>query len=63
MGGIPYQYFVVRAVPRPEREEFVNVGVVLYAEEFDTLLVGQHVDADRLRALDPAVDIEACRPR
>ena len=32
----PYQYVVLRCVPRVEREEFVNVGVVLYcqADEF-----------------------------
>lgn len=58
---IPYQYFVLRAVPRPEREEFVNVGVVVYSEELDTILLGWHVDEPRLRALDPSVDVETLR--
>lgn len=58
---IPYQYFVLRAVPRPEREEFVNVGVVLYAEALDALAMGWHLDAERVRALDPGADVDALR--
>ena len=58
---IPYQYFVLRAVPRPEREEFVNVGVVLYAEALDELAMGWQLDADRVRALDPGADVDALR--
>lgn len=30
---LPYQYVVLRCVPRADREEFLNVGVVLYCEE------------------------------
>ena len=33
----PYQYVVLRCVPRVDREEFVNVGVVLYCQEADFL--------------------------
>jgi hypothetical protein len=56
---LPYQYVVLRAVPRVDREEFVNVGVVLYCEETGFLDVGWHVDDLRLRALDPTADFEA----
>ena len=31
----PYQYVVLRCVPRVEREEFLNVGVVLYCQASD----------------------------
>ncbi len=55
----PYQYVVLRCVPRVEREEFVNVGVVLYCQERDFLDVGWHVDRDRLSALAPGVDIDS----
>ncbi len=55
----PYQYVVLRAVPRVEREEFVNVGVVLYCQAADVLAVEWRVDADRLRALDESVDAAA----
>ena len=41
-----------------DREEFVNVGVVLYCQAADFLEVAWRVDADRLRALDPRVDVD-----
>lgn len=55
----PYQYVVLRAVPRIEREEFVNVGVALYSQQAEFLRSAQWVDADRLRALAPEIDVEA----
>jgi hypothetical protein len=55
----PYQYVVLRCVPRVEREEFVNVGVVLYCQVDEFLDVGWQVDAARLSALDPTVDVDA----
>lgn len=61
MTPLPYQYVVLRLVPRVEREEFVNVGVVLYCQEADYLAAAYHLDADRIRALDPEVDLEAVR--
>ena len=54
----PYQYVVLRCVPRVDREEFVNVGVVLFCQAEGFLDVAWHCDADRLRALDPGLDVE-----
>lgn len=56
-----YQYVALRCVPRVEREEFVNVGVVLYCHALDFLASASRVDDDRLRALDPSVDVGAVR--
>lgn len=56
---LPYQYVVLRAVPRIEREEFVNVGVALYSQQGEFLRSAQSVDADRLYALAPEIDIDA----
>jgi hypothetical protein len=53
-----YQYVVLRCVPRPEREEFLNVGVVLHCQAADFLDVLWSVDADRLRALDAEIDVD-----
>lgn len=53
---MPYQYVVLRCVPRVDREEFVNVGVVLYCQAADYLSVTWHCDADRLQALDGSLD-------
>lgn len=57
----PYQYVVLRCVPRVEREEFVNVGVVAYCQEAGFLAAACHVDEARIRALEPGVDVAAVR--
>ncbi len=52
----PYQYVVLRCVPRVDREEFVNVGIVLFAQDAGYLQAAFHVDAQRLAALAPTLD-------
>ncbi len=61
MSLIGYQYVVLRCVPRVEREEFVNVGVVLYAQAADFLEAAYRVDDARLLAVDRQVDPEQVR--
>lgn len=56
-----YVYAVLRAVPRVDRGEFVNVGVVLYCQALDYLAAAVVVDPVRLRALAPDVDLDAVR--
>ncbi len=56
-----YQYVALRCVPRVDREEFVNVGVVLYCHAADFLGSASLVDEERLQALDPGVDLDAVR--
>jgi hypothetical protein len=56
-----YSYAVLRAVPRVERGEFVNVGIVLYCQDLDFLRASSHVDANRILALDPHANIELIR--
>jgi hypothetical protein len=52
-----YEWSVLRVVPRVERCEFVNVGVLVYAKQHDYLGCGIAFAADRARALDPALDV------
>ncbi|MGH8776574.1 MAG: DUF3037 domain-containing protein [Jiangellaceae bacterium] len=54
-----FEYALLRAVPRIERGEVANVGVIVYCQDQDYLAAAAHVDAPRLRALDPEVDVEA----
>jgi hypothetical protein len=54
-----FQYTVLRVVPDVERGERMNVGVVLYSPERKYLGARVHVDADRLRAIAPQLDLEA----
>ena len=56
-----YDYAVIRAVPRVEREEFVNVGVIVSCQSTDLLEAGIELDPARVRALDPQVDVDALR--
>ena len=56
---VPFEYALLRAVPRVDRGECVNVGVIVYCQARDFIGARIHLDADRLRALDPAVDLEA----
>ena len=53
-----FDYAVVRVVPRVEREEFVNAGVILFCRTKRFLAARVELDADRLRALWPAVDVD-----
>lgn len=56
-----YDYAVIRVVPRVERGEFVNAGVVLSCRSGQFLQARIELDAERLRALDPGVDIDTVR--
>lgn len=57
----PYQYVVLRCVPRVDRGELLNVGVVLYAQSAELLDLRTHVDEARLRALAPDLDVDCVR--
>jgi hypothetical protein len=56
-----FDYAVLRVVPRVERGEFINVGVILLCREKRFLGARVHVDEQRLQALWPAIDLEAIR--
>ena len=56
-----FDYAVVRVVPRVEREEFVNAGVILFCLEKDFLAARVEVNEPRLRALWPEIDLELVR--
>jgi Protein of unknown function (DUF3037) len=55
---MPYQYVVLRCVPRADREEFVNVGVVVYCEEAEFLDLAWRMDPSRIHSLDPSLDLD-----
>jgi hypothetical protein len=57
----PYEWAVLRVVPRVERCEFVNAGVVVYCQQLDFLAAGIDFDENRGRALDPDLDVAAVR--
>ena len=56
-----YDYAVIRVVPRVDREEFLNVGVIISCPAKDFLEARIELDESRLLAFDPTLDIEAIR--
>ena len=56
-----YDYAIIRVVPRVEREEFVNVGVIVSCPDKEFLEARIEFDEDRLLALEPKMDLETVR--
>jgi len=57
-----YDYAIIRVVPKVEREEFVNVGVIVSCPAKGFLEARIELDEERLKALDATLDIESIRP-
>lgn len=56
-----FDYAILRVVPRVEREECINAGVILFCLERDFLQARVEVNEPRIRALWPAADVELVR--
>ena len=57
-GNEVFEYAFIRFVPKVEREEFINVGVILYSKRKKYLGVKYHIDEPRLKAFSKDADIE-----
>ena len=57
-----YDYAVIRVVPRVEREEFINVGVIVSCPGAKHLEAAIEIDSARLQAFAPSLDIEGLQP-
>lgn len=53
-----YEYAVIRIVPRVEREEFINSGLILYCREARFLDIRYKVDRKKILALNPEADVQ-----
>ncbi len=58
-----FEYAVIRVVPRVEREEFINVGVILYCSAQGFLEVRYELNEARLRAFAPTLDTDELHER
>jgi len=52
-----YEYVALRCVPRVDRDEFLNVGVVIHSQGADFLECAFTLDPDRLRSFSPQLDL------
>ena len=59
MPPISYDYAVIRVVPRVDRGEFVNAGVIVSCPSPGYLKARVRLDTDRVRMLDPGADLDA----
>jgi len=53
-----YEYAVIRVVPKVEREEFINIGVILMSKESDFLRMKTHVNEAKLKALSTELEAD-----
>jgi len=60
-GKFRYDYAVVRVVPKVDREEFINAGMIVSCPELSFLEARIKLNEARLLALDPSVDLELVR--
>ncbi len=56
-----YEYAVIRLVPRVDREEFLNVGLILFCKKTKQIKVRFEIDQARLQAFAPDLDIDQIR--
>ena len=58
-----FEYAIIRVVPRVEREEFLNVGVILYCASQGFLQTQYALNENRLRAFSPDIDLAEIEER
>lgn len=53
-----YEYAVIRVVPKVEREEFLNVGIILFCKKDNFIKTRYRLDVDKLLGFSADVDVE-----
>ena len=56
-GSLLYEYAVIRLMPRVEREEFLNLGVIVFCKQTKYLQCKWHIDQDRINAFCAGIDL------
>src|ERR1700744_1025727 len=59
--NLSFEYATIRVVPRVEREEFINAGVIVFCLAWKLLLSQVFIDETKLKTLCPDVVLEAVR--
>lgn len=52
----PFNYAIIRMVPKVERAEFFNIGVILYCQRKKFLDLKFHIDPDKMKSLAPGLE-------
>jgi hypothetical protein len=56
-----YEYAVIRVMPAVEREEFLNVGIILFCKQEKFIKVHYNLNEEKLRLLSGDLDLEQLR--
>jgi len=56
---VTFEYAIIRVVPKVEREEFFNVGVILFSKRKKFLGIKYHINPDKLKAFSKDADLES----
>jgi len=52
-----FEYAIIRIVPKVEREEFFNVGVILFSKRKEFLDIKYHIDEDKIKAFSLEMEL------
>jgi hypothetical protein len=58
---VTYEYAVVRLVPKVEREEFLNIGVILFSKRKRFLGIRYQIDEAKVKAFSKETDVDMIR--
>ncbi|ASS49055.1 MAG: hypothetical protein A3D31_05015 [Candidatus Fluviicola riflensis] len=56
-----YEYAVIRLVPKVEREEFINIGIILFSKKANFIKVLVDIDEERLKLFSGEIDCNQLR--
>lgn len=56
-----YEYAVIRVLPKVEREEFINVGIILFSKRARYIRMKYILNEDKLKAFSSEIDMELLR--
>ncbi len=54
---VPYEYAIIRLVPKVEREEFLNIGVILFCKRKKYLNLKYYIDQKKIKAFTDELDV------
>ncbi len=60
-GKYLYEYAVIRVIPKVEREEFMNIGIILFSKEAKFIRLEYHLNKERIRTFANELDLELIR--
>jgi len=55
---VPYEFAIIRLLPKVEREEFINIGAILFCKKKAFLAMRYNLDSMRIKSFSESVEIE-----